>query len=55
MKPTIDCDNCNQDSVDENGKFYCKWNPAVKLIEGNRCYYVSETNKIYENAIKIRG
>lgn len=53
IRPTIDCNNCNQDGVDENGSFYCKWEPkgGVKVVEDNRCWHVLFINEFYNKAV----
>jgi hypothetical protein len=54
IKPTEDCDTCNQDSVDENGDFRCNWRypKPVKVVKSGRCFHVVEINKVYEDAVK---
>ena len=54
MRPTVDCKTCNQDGVDEKGDFFCKWRPVggVRVVEGNRCWHVLESNKMYDKAVK---
>ncbi len=53
-KPTVDCDSCNQDGVDERFEFRCNWRypKPVKVIEGGRCFHVVEINKVYEKSVK---
>lgn len=54
IKPTVDCDTCNQDGVDKSGNFYCNWrlHKKIKVVEGGRCWHVLLINATYDKCVK---
>jgi len=54
VKPTVDCEKCNFEGVDEQNDFRCLWRypKPVVIVEGNRCQSVVMIEEIYN---KVKG